>query len=274
MSIFFLNSRMLDIRKSWDRMAKLYQMNYPIDSDTIHYGPLCHGENKLNLLGDISRLRAIDLGCGAGHNVIALAKAGAIAAGVDFSLKQLEEARKMTKDMKLAADFFQSDITSMSFFNNETFDLAISACAIAFVKNLDRALAEIFRILKENGRFILSVMHPVQYIIDGDEGSMYFNSAYPFKSRVLKWSWNIREKSIPFQHYLRSISDYHNALVKAGFEVTRILEPEPTMDSPHKGISKEIMEDYPYIAKHLPVTLIMMACKNPSPRIGEADGQK
>lgn len=255
---------MLDIRKSWDRIAELYYARYAIDSSTIHYGPLCPGENKLNLLGDISGLKAIDLGCGAGQNVVALAKAGALAMGVDFSASQIEKARKHAGMMKAAGQFIQADITSMPVIEDNSFDLAITACAIAFVKDLKQALGEINRILKPEGKFVLSAMHPMQYIIDGDEGSMYFNSAYPFKPRILKWSWDFSEKSIPFQHYLRSVSEYHNALVEAGFTVIKMLEPKPTMDTPHAGISKEIMEEYPYIARHLPVTLIMLARKNQS----------
>lgn len=260
------------IRKSWDKIAALYLKNYPIDCNTIHYGPLCPGENQLNLLANVSGLKAIDLGCGAGQNAVALARAGAQVIGVDFSSEQLSKAKHLAFEENIVAEFIQCDVTSMPMLKDNTFDIALTACAIAFVKQLDNALTEIFRILKTGGRFVLSVMHPMQYIIDGEEGTMYFNSAYPFKPRILKWSWDFKEGSIPFRHYLRSVSEYHNALTNVGFMVKKILEPEPTMNTPHIGISKEIMEEYPYIAKHLPVTLIMLAVKNPSPGIGEVDG--
>jgi ubiquinone/menaquinone biosynthesis C-methylase UbiE len=252
---------MLDIRKSWDKIAELYRESYLIEPDFVHYGPLCPGENKLNLLGDIAGLRCIDLGCGAGQNVVAMAKAGADTTGVDFSSKQLAQAEDLARREKVNINLIDSNIEAIPSLGNSLFDLALSACAIAFVKKLDLALAEIYRILKPGGRFVLSVMHPMQYIIDGEEGTMYFNSAYPFSARVLKWSWDFPGKSIPFQHYLRSISDYHNALVKAGFTVKRIVEPEPTLESPHRGLSEEIMKEYPYIAKHLPITLIFLAGK-------------
>jgi SAM-dependent methyltransferase len=260
---------MIDVKKSWDKLTKLYLQNYPIQYNTIHYGPLCPGENKLNLLGDISGLKAIDLGCGAGQNVVAMAKAGAIATGIDFSSKQIEQAKILAERESVDAEFFESDMRTLSRFKNQSFDMGITACAIAFVKELNEVLSEIFRILKPGGRFVLAVMHPTQYIIDGDEGSMYFNSTYPFKPRTLKWSWDIKESSIPFQHYLRSVSEYHNALADAGFRVSKILEPKPYMKSPHIGITEEIMKEYPYIAKHLPITLIMLAHKNPSQVIGE-----
>jgi len=252
---------MPDVKKSWDKIARLYSKKYLIKTNTIHYGPLCPGENKLGILGDISGLKAIDLGCGAGQNAVALARAGAIVTGVDFSDKQLAEARKLAGEFDIPIRLINSDISRLVKLKNDEYDIAISACAMAYVKDLKRALPEAFRILKPGGRFILSIMHPVQYIIDGDEDSAYFNSTYPFTPRLLKWSWDFESKSVKFQHYLRSVSEYHNCLVDSGFAVKRILEPKPTLKTPHLGFSKEIMSEYPYIARHLPITLIFLAVK-------------
>ncbi len=263
---------MLDIRKSWDKITNLYLQKYPIMNDTIHYGPLCPGENKLNLLGDIKGLKAIDLGCGAGQNVVAMAKAGATVTGVDFSINQLTQAKVLAKNENIRAEFIESNMNALPMLADQSFDIVLTACAIAFVKELESTLEEVYRILEPGGRFILAVMHPTQYIIDGEEGTMYFNSTYPFKPRVLKWSWDFKEASIPFQHYLRSVAEYHNAISDAGLRVSKIVEPKPYTGSPHVGISKEIMSDYPYIANHLPVTLIMLAHKDPSSTIGERDG--
>jgi ubiquinone/menaquinone biosynthesis C-methylase UbiE len=252
---------MLDIKKSWDKIAGLYRDSYPIDPDIIHYGPLCPGENKLNLLGNISGLKAIDLGCGGGQNVVAMAKAGVFACGVDFSERQLIHARNLAAKKKVDVEWINGDVTALPMLKDSSFDLAFTACAFAFVKRLDLALNEAYRIVRPGGRFVLAVMHPMQYIIDGDEGTMYFNSTYPFSPRVLKWTWDFPEKSIWFQHYLRSISEYHNCLAEAGFTVRKIIEPKPTLNTPHLGISKEIMKEYPYIAEHLPITLIFLCYK-------------
>jgi ubiquinone/menaquinone biosynthesis C-methylase UbiE len=111
----------------------------------------------------------VDLGCGAGQNTVALARAGAAVTGVDFSDNQLDEGRKRAKELEISIEFINSDISNLSALSNDDFDLALSACAMAYVKDLKAALAETFRILKSGGRFVLSVMHPVQYIIDGEE---------------------------------------------------------------------------------------------------------
>ncbi|MCD6163542.1 MAG: methyltransferase domain-containing protein [candidate division Zixibacteria bacterium] len=252
---------MPDIKTAWNKIAPLYHRKYLIRTNTVHYGPLCPGEDKLGLLGNIAGKKAIDLGCGAGQNAIALAKEHADAAAVDFSANQLTEAMELAQRENVSVEFINSNIIDMPCIKDDTFNVAISACAMAFVNNISAAFSEVFRILKPGGKFILSVMHPAQYILDGVEGSMYFNSSYPFNPRLLKWSWDLDGKKIKFQHYLRSIADYHNNLNKAGFMVKKILEPKPTLKTPHIAFSKEIMKEYPYIAKHLPITLIFSSVK-------------
>jgi len=252
---------MPDIKTAWDKIASLYHKKYLIKTNTVHYGPLCPGENKLKLLGNICGLRVVDLGCGAGQNAISLAKSKAVVTAVDFSSRQLIEAEKLALKEEVSIKFINSDVADMPVLKDEIFDIAISACTMAFVPDLEAAFSEAYRIIKTGGNFIVSVMHPLQYILDGEEDAMYFNSAYPFKPRLLKWRWDFEDRSIRFQHYLRSISEYHNCLTKAGFMVKKMLEPKPTLNTPHISLSKEIMKDYPYIAGHLPVTLIFVARK-------------
>jgi ubiquinone/menaquinone biosynthesis C-methylase UbiE len=252
---------MLDIKMSWDKIASLYNRKYLIKTDTVHYGPLCPGEDKLHLLGRIAGLKAVDLGCGGGQNAIAMATMGALVTAVDFSVNQLAEAETLARREAVSIEFVNSDMTHLPALKPEAFDIVLSACAMAFVRKLGAALAESYRILKNGGKFVMSVMHPLQYILDGEKGRMYFNSAFPFNPRLLKWSWDFPEKSVNFEHYLRSVSEYHNCLVEAGFVVKRILEPKPTLKTPHIGFSKEIMKEYPYVARHLPIVLIIVSEK-------------
>ncbi len=261
---------MVDIRKSWEKIAGFYSQTYLIKTTSVHYGPLCPGEDKLSLLGDISGLKVIDLGCGAGQNCIALAKLGAKVTGVDYSANQLSAAREFAIRANASIEFIKNDMTNLAVISDRAYDIAVSACAMAFVKDFKAALAEAYRILKPGGKFILSVMHPVQYILDGEKNRISFNSTYPFEPRLIKWRWDFGEESIKFQYYLRSISEYHNSLVGAGFAITRILEPKPTLNTPHIGFSKEIMSEYPHIARHLPITLIFVAFK---PSINQIRGR-
>lgn len=255
---------MTKLRRSWDKIAKHYHRRYEISTETVHYGPLCPGDDKLRLLGDIAGKTVVDLGCGCGQNAVAMAKKGAAVTGIDFSERQIDEARQLAREKQLSIDFKIGDIAYLSFISDSTFDLAISACAISFVEDANSAFEEAFRIVKPGGTYVLSDMNPLQYILDEIPGGVEFNHPYPAGPILLKWRWEFDElDSAPrFQHYVRPISYYHNALVDAGFIVARILEPESTRDTPHAGFSREIIDEYPYIAGNIPITFIIV-CRRP-----------
>jgi ubiquinone/menaquinone biosynthesis C-methylase UbiE len=254
---------MVDVKKSWNKIAALYKKRYKISTEEVHYGPLCPGENNLRLLGDINNTKVIDLGCGSGQNVVALAKMGADVTAVDFSKGQIEQTKSLASKHKVKIKSIVSDLEDLSKLKNRLYDLAISACAIAYIKNINKAFKEAYRILKPGGRFILSDMNPLQYIIDENDQGVEFNAKYPYKPLLIKWDWEFDDlKTAPdFKHYVRPISQYFNTLVDSGFTVSKILEPESTLNTPHLGFSEEIMEEYPYIAKHIPITFIIVALK-------------
>ncbi|UCE65098.1 MAG: class I SAM-dependent methyltransferase [Candidatus Zixiibacteriota bacterium] len=255
---------MVDIKKSWDKIAEHYNKRYEISCDVVHYGPLCPGEDRLRLLGDIKGKKAIDLGCGGGQNAVALAKLGADVTAVDLSTEQIIQAEGLASDHRVSICLKQADISSLSFVESQSFDIALSACSISFLERIDPAFREAYRILKPKGRFILSDMNPLQYLLDETESGVVFNNPYHQKSLPINWTWEFDElnRAPRFRHYVRMISDYVNSLIDTGFMVQKILEPESTLNTPHKGFSEEIMKEYPYIAKHIPITFVIL-CKKP-----------
>jgi 2-polyprenyl-3-methyl-5-hydroxy-6-metoxy-1,4-benzoquinol methylase len=260
-----------NLKKSWNTIAGHYARRYHISTDIVHYGPLCPGDDKLGILGDIAGLRILDMGCGVGQNAIALTRLGAHVTAVDFSERQIDEARALAGQCGIETDFIISDIGSIPSLKAETFDLALSVCAIAFVKDEARVFAEAFRLLRLGGRFIISDMHPLQYILDENRRGVEFNNSYPFKPIHMRWRWDFESDNkrgpveAGFEHYVRSVPNYCNSLIAAGFSVCRILEPKPTSRTPHVGFSTEIMQEYPYIARHLPITFIIEAKKERKP---------
>ncbi len=254
---------MVDIKKSWDKIAEHYNNRYEISCDVVHYGPLCPGEDRLRLLGDLKGKKVVDLGCGGGQNAVALAKMGAEVTGLDLSEEQINRAERLASKNEFSICFKQADISSMPFIENHSFDIALSACSIAFLEKIDTVFREVYRILKPKGRFLLSDMNPLQYLLDETEDGVVFNNPYRQKPLPINWSWEFEEleKSPRFRHYVRMISDYINSLIDAGFNIKKILEPESTLDTPHVGFSREIMEEYPYIAKHIPITFVIVCEK-------------
>ena len=105
---------------------------------------------------------AADLGCGTGLDSIALSKLGLKVTGFDISTQMIDKAIKNSKKHKCEIDFHKSSLERIpSEFTNK-FDIALSlGNSIANLSNdkLQTAFNKIFKILKENGKFILQILN-------------------------------------------------------------------------------------------------------------------
>ena len=68
--------------------------------------------------------RALDLGCGTGTNVIALAKGGWDATGIDYIYKAIRVARKKAVESGVTAKFLRMDVTKLHKLKDQ-FDLIL-----------------------------------------------------------------------------------------------------------------------------------------------------
>ena len=86
----------------------------------------------IELLGLPDGARVLDVGCGPGRHLIALAKAGLSVTGVDVSQRLLEIARDRANEEKLAGRvaLFDCDARTMPF--DDEFDAVISICQGGF----------------------------------------------------------------------------------------------------------------------------------------------
>jgi len=98
--------------------------------------------------------RAIDLGCGTGTNVIALAQNGWQVTGVDFIPKAIRLAKQKTKNKKIHADLRVGDVTRLTGIAGP-FDLALDIGCFHGVENKPAYLDELDRLLAPGGHWLL-----------------------------------------------------------------------------------------------------------------------
>jgi len=100
--------------------------------------------------------RAIDIGCGTGTNVIALAQAGWKVAGVDFAPRAIKIARQKLKRSRMPATVLVADATNLSGIAGP-FDLALDLGCFHGISREGRAkyLDQLQRILGPNGFWLL-----------------------------------------------------------------------------------------------------------------------
>jgi arsenite methyltransferase len=101
----------------------------------------------------------VDLGSGAGVDCFLAAKAvgptGKVI-GIDMTTEMIEKARTNAKSKNYAnVEFRLGELESLPV-EDDSVDVVISNCVLNLVPDKEKAFAEIFRILKPNGYFVIS----------------------------------------------------------------------------------------------------------------------
>ena len=91
-------------------------------------------------------LRALDVGCGTGHHMSALAARGFEVAGIDGSDHMLEEARAANP----GAELQRADVASLPF-SDDSFDLVLCVEVLRYLADPNSCITEIARVLRPDG---------------------------------------------------------------------------------------------------------------------------
>ena len=185
-------------------------------------------ETLEKLLPDFGGKRVLDLGCGYGWHCIYAAEHGAAAVtGVDLSEKMLAVAREKTAAPQVT--YLHMDMEDIDF-PPESFDVVLSSLAIHYLSSFSAFLARVRQCLVPGGEFVFSVEHPVftaagpQDWYCGPDGrplhfpvDRYFEEG-PRTARFL--GENVTK-------YHRTLTTYLDGLLTGGFELLRVVEPQP-----------------------------------------------
>lgn len=248
----------VNIRHAWNLLSRAYQDKHRISTTSAHYGPSVPSEDRLKLLGNIRGKRVLEIGCGGGQNSIYFAKRGAIATGLDLSDKQLKFAERLAEKEGVEVDFIRGNMSDMKEIESESFDIVFSACAVYYAP-IKQTFKEVSRVLKKDGMFVFSEIHPFYQIFADDE--LTIERSY-FKTGYEEWDWwyveGGEDKHIKFAGYVNTMSDYINTLIENHFQIEKVLEPEPVeVDTMH-----DYSEDYPpERLQMIPGTIIFVAGK-------------
>ena len=108
----------------------------------------------LEMVGDVQGLRVLDIGCGDGVLATALARCGGQVTGIDSDRRMLEAAQlRASRDcLSIRLEHGQADALP---FPDGTFDRVIAVTVLCFVPDASRAINEMVRVLKPDGRLVI-----------------------------------------------------------------------------------------------------------------------
>ncbi|MBC7798246.1 MAG: class I SAM-dependent methyltransferase [Pyrinomonadaceae bacterium] len=107
--------------------------------------------------------RVLDIGCGAGQEMLPFVTRGARGVGLDYAPEVGQVGREMFAQYNFAdkVDFMRGSGNELPF-ESESFDVVICRGALMFMR-AKFALAEMCRVLKPNGVFLLKIQAPPYY---------------------------------------------------------------------------------------------------------------
>ncbi|MDO5077950.1 class I SAM-dependent methyltransferase [Corynebacterium sp.] len=205
----------------WDLDAADYHAQHANYLQGFYWCPEMLHEKDIRLLGDVSTLDVLEIGCGSAPCSRWLAEDGVgFITAFDISANMLNFGRSPRIPL------VQADATAMPYATN-SFDVAFSAFgAIPFVADSAALMHEVARVLRPGGKFVFSITHPMRWIFPDDPGvtgltvyTSYFDRT-PYVERD-----SVTGAATYVEHH-RTLGDRVRELIGAGFILTDLIEPE------------------------------------------------
>ena len=210
------------VRRGYDRWASVYDY----DANPL---PALEDPHVRNAIGDVRGLDLLDLGCGTGRHTAWLVEAGARVTAVDFSDNMLERARRKVS----AADvrFIVHDLHEPLQFGDASFDAIVSGLVLEHLRDLDAFFSEAHRVLRADGRAVVSAMHPAMFLrgsrarfTDPDSGEVVAPGSLPHR-----------------------LGDFVMAALEAGFTLRGVEEHAPDSEFVRRYPRAERYLDWPML---------------------------
>jgi ubiquinone/menaquinone biosynthesis C-methylase UbiE len=194
-----------DQEKAWNQIGKRVKIKEP---------PICpiinnFQKNKKGLV--------IDLGCGAGWNMISNPNLSYY--GIDFSEKGIELTKKHIKKHKINAKIYKSKVSSLNkkIFKNNMFDLGLFIATLHCIetpKQRQKSLKELYRVLKPNSQALITIWN---------SNDQRFNKINNTGDIYMQWD---PKTNIMRYYYLYKKQELLNLIKQTGFKIMQVYKPQ------------------------------------------------
>ncbi len=193
---------------------------------------------------EMSQVRTLAVGCQDHEPALEAARRGAKVFVVDPSEEALDLMFQSLAKEGLNADLVVSDPLTMAAIPDGGVSLVTIGPVVNHVPDIEPLFVECYRTLAPQGAIMIIVPHPMVsggHAITGDTGKSH---------------WLIEDYFAPAKvPYPRSIDEFVNTLLYAGFSLERVIEPKP--DPMTKGVNNAIWNLY----NRIPQLLFIVARK-------------
>jgi SAM-dependent methyltransferase len=132
------------------------------DLDQYHFEKLHHLLHLVDFDGYRGK-RVLDVGCGAGTDLVRFAKGGAMVSGVDISASAIALARQNFSQQGLEADLREADGEHLPY-DDGAFDLVFAHGVVQYTPDARTLVEECRRVLKPGGEAIFQVYNRISWL--------------------------------------------------------------------------------------------------------------
>ena len=235
--------------RSWNAIGESWVSH----ADNNDYRNFFLMPRMLEMLGDVSGRRILDLGCGEGGYSRRLKRRGANVVGVDGSATLVRVARERAEAEKLEIQFVCVNANALETIADNSFDLVVAAMSLMDVEDYPGAVREIQRVLCSGGSLVMSITHPcftgrgAEWERDPNDRRhlLFFKVDHYFEREV--WEDKITSAfPAPVLRRHRPLQDYVQVLLRAGFVLRDFCEAQPTEDELRESYRFRKLARIPY----------------------------
>lgn len=208
-----------------------------------------------NMLPDFHGKNILDLGCGFGwHCRFAIENGAKTVTGIDLSERMLAKAVKINS---LPGIQYERIALEEVDYPAEKFDIILSSLTLHYVESFDSIVQNIYKWLTPGGSFVFSVEHPV-FTAEGGQDWIYDKNGekicWPVDRYFIEGKRNTTFLGENVIKYHRTLTSYLNTLLKHGFTLKEVIEPEP---------GQEMLKEIPEMKEELrrPMMLLISVLK-------------
>jgi SAM-dependent methyltransferase len=225
----------------------------------------------LEMLPDVAGLLGLDIGCGEGGNTRLVAGRGAAMVGLDIAEGFIRHAAAAEASGSPAIPYVVASAVELPF-RDGAFDFATAFMSLMDISETDRVIAEAFRVLRPGGFLQFSICHPCfdtprRRNLRDEAGRTYAIEVGDYfrnlDGDVVEWTFGAappeeraRWPRFRVPRFTRTLSQWFNLLVDAGFAIERVGEPT---------VSDELARRRPDVQDHQVVAYFLhVRCRKPT----------
>ncbi|WP_156822540.1 class I SAM-dependent methyltransferase [Demetria terragena] len=215
-------------RAWWDDQARDYYREHGDflgDADLV-WGPEGWHESQLNVLGDVSGLRVLEIGAGAAQGSRYLQSVGAQVVATDLSGGMLAQGRAINaRRGDGGPPLIQCDGARLPFADRSCDVIFTAYGVMPFVEDAAGVIAEAARVLRPGGLLAFATTHPLRWALPDAPGAegLTVTASYFDRTPYVEEDEN---GSVTYVEHHRTIGDWVSHIVGAGLLLQDVIEPD------------------------------------------------